>query len=190
MARISLPGFDLDPDETDRPAVASRLQVAEHDAEIPVHEHRGPAHSCAAWRGDLRSGQCVVDRSAPVWRLDPGRHAAQQSRHRQRAPVLPVRRARRRRPAGAVRDAGDLADAARDDPAPGRRAAGLRMAATPTGWRGCCWTSWYRCRPSICRCRSAITRRCVRWRRRCRRIRQIAAPSASGRCAWPWASAH
>lgn len=40
MARISLPGFDLDPDETDRPAVASRLQVAEHDAEIPVHEHR------------------------------------------------------------------------------------------------------------------------------------------------------
>ncbi len=26
------PGFDLDPDETDRPAVASRLQVAEHDA--------------------------------------------------------------------------------------------------------------------------------------------------------------
>ena len=31
MARISLPGFDLDPDETDRPAVASRLQVAEHD---------------------------------------------------------------------------------------------------------------------------------------------------------------
>lgn len=48
MARISLPGFDLDPDETDRPAVASRLQVAEHDAEIPVHEHRkgqiGRAH--------------------------------------------------------------------------------------------------------------------------------------------------
>nr|WP_275043455.1 helix-turn-helix transcriptional regulator [Stenotrophomonas maltophilia] len=40
MARISLPGFDLDPDETDRPAVASRLQVAEHDAEIPLHEHR------------------------------------------------------------------------------------------------------------------------------------------------------
>ncbi|EMR4107044.1 TPA: helix-turn-helix transcriptional regulator [Stenotrophomonas maltophilia] len=40
MARISLPGFDLDPDETDRPAVASRLHVAEHDAEIPVHEHR------------------------------------------------------------------------------------------------------------------------------------------------------
>ncbi|MBN5049614.1 helix-turn-helix transcriptional regulator [Stenotrophomonas maltophilia] len=40
MTRISLPGFDLDPDATDRPAVASRLQVADHDAEIPVHDHR------------------------------------------------------------------------------------------------------------------------------------------------------
>ncbi len=40
MTRIVLPGFDLDPDQTDRPAVASRLQVADHDAEIPVHEHR------------------------------------------------------------------------------------------------------------------------------------------------------
>lgn len=40
MPRVALPGFDLDPDETDRPAVASRLQVADHAAEIPVHEHR------------------------------------------------------------------------------------------------------------------------------------------------------
>ncbi|QQP98174.1 AraC family transcriptional regulator [Lysobacter enzymogenes] len=40
MAHVSLPGYDLDPDETDRPAVASRLQVADYDAEIPVHQHR------------------------------------------------------------------------------------------------------------------------------------------------------
>ena len=40
MTRVSLPGFDLDPDESDRPAIASRLQVADHDAEIPVHRHR------------------------------------------------------------------------------------------------------------------------------------------------------
>ncbi|MEG0183100.1 MAG: helix-turn-helix transcriptional regulator [Stenotrophomonas sp.] len=40
MTRIALPGFDLDPDASDRPAVASRLQVADHDAEIPVHDHR------------------------------------------------------------------------------------------------------------------------------------------------------
>ncbi|WMJ69420.1 helix-turn-helix transcriptional regulator [Stenotrophomonas sp. 24(2023)] len=40
MARISFPGFDVHPDATDRPAVARRLQVAEHDAEIPVHDHR------------------------------------------------------------------------------------------------------------------------------------------------------
>lgn len=40
MQRVSLPGFALDPDEIARPAVASRLHVADHDAEIPVHEHR------------------------------------------------------------------------------------------------------------------------------------------------------
>jgi len=40
MPRAAFPGFALDPDATDRPAVASRLQVADHDAEIPVHRHR------------------------------------------------------------------------------------------------------------------------------------------------------
>jgi AraC-like DNA-binding protein len=40
MTRAFLPGFDLDPDETDRPAVARRLEVEDYDAEIPVHHHR------------------------------------------------------------------------------------------------------------------------------------------------------
>jgi AraC-like DNA-binding protein len=40
MIRVSLPGFDGNPDETDRRAVARRLQVKDYDAEIPVHQHR------------------------------------------------------------------------------------------------------------------------------------------------------
>lgn len=40
MRPVSIAGFDIDPDVTDRPAVAKRLQVTEHAAEIPVHDHR------------------------------------------------------------------------------------------------------------------------------------------------------
>lgn len=40
MPPVSIAGFDIDPDVTDRPAVAKRLQVTEHAAEIPVHDHR------------------------------------------------------------------------------------------------------------------------------------------------------
>ncbi|SDV47187.1 AraC family transcriptional regulator [Chitinasiproducens palmae] len=40
MARVCLPGFDLDLDATTRPAVVRRLQVEDYDAEIPVHRHR------------------------------------------------------------------------------------------------------------------------------------------------------
>lgn len=40
MSRASLPGFDLDPDDTNRRAVAQRLQVKDYDAEIPIHQHR------------------------------------------------------------------------------------------------------------------------------------------------------
>ncbi|VVE71155.1 AraC family transcriptional regulator [Pandoraea captiosa] len=40
MTGVLLPGFDLDPDATDRPAVARGFQIEDYDAEIPVHRHR------------------------------------------------------------------------------------------------------------------------------------------------------
>jgi AraC-like DNA-binding protein len=39
-SRPALPGFHPDPDVSSRRAVALRLDVKDHDAEIPVHQHR------------------------------------------------------------------------------------------------------------------------------------------------------
>jgi hypothetical protein len=47
--RVAPPDFD--PDETDRLAVALRLDVQQYEAEIPVHQHR--------------KGQLIVARAAP-----------------------------------------------------------------------------------------------------------------------------
>jgi hypothetical protein len=79
----------FNPDSLDRPIVAGMVDTQEKEDELPVHTHR-KGQLVLVQRGgviyEVPSGLWMVP--AALWRLDPWRHAAQQSGPCQCRPAL------------------------------------------------------------------------------------------------------